>query len=182
RRRANALRQSVPGRRRGPHPAANRSPRTQHRRLGYLLSLPRASRSLQQVRQPGPRLLLPARARACLERSAVLLVDDDAPASVSGQQPVRSPSPGDGARLSFFIGRGAGFARQELRWTAVLIWPVLVGDRRGSLDALGQQRIANELWVKLGLRVSPRTPGVGTRETVHLMDSCVGGVVSVLGK
>ena len=46
----------------------------------------------------------------------------------------------------------------------------------------GQERIANELWVKLGLRVSPRTPGVGTRETVHLMDSCVGGVVSVLGK
>ncbi len=86
RRRADASRQPVPGRRRGAHRAADGGARAQQRRLGHLLPLSRAGRSLREARRQRPRQLLPARPRARVEGAALLLVDDNAAASVSRRQ------------------------------------------------------------------------------------------------
>jgi p-hydroxybenzoate 3-monooxygenase len=76
--RADALRQPVPGRRRGAHRAAHRRTRPEQRRIGHLLPVPRAAGALPaRRRQRAGRLLAGQGAGAGVEGAALLVVDDD---------------------------------------------------------------------------------------------------------
>jgi p-hydroxybenzoate 3-monooxygenase len=76
--RADALRQPVPGRRRGAHRAAHRRTRPQQRGLGHLLPVPRDGGALPARRRQRAGRLLGQGAGAGVEGAALLVVDDDA--------------------------------------------------------------------------------------------------------
>jgi 4-hydroxybenzoate 3-monooxygenase len=120
RRRADALRQHVPRRRRGAHRAAHRRARPQQRRLGHLLPLPRPARPLPEGRRQRPRRLFRQGAGAGVEGAALLVVDDVDAAYLPRQHRLRPEVAADRARIPVLVGSGAGFAGRELRRPAVL--------------------------------------------------------------
>ena len=99
RRRADALRPAVPGRRRRPYRAADRRQGPEPGGIRHLFPVARADPLLPGRRRERPHRLFGPGARPHLEGRAVLLVHDHAAAPVPAGRPVRHPGPAGRARL-----------------------------------------------------------------------------------
>jgi p-hydroxybenzoate 3-monooxygenase len=95
RRRADALRQPVPRRRRRPHRAADRRARPQQRCFGHLLPVPRPARPLPEGRRQRARQLLRQGPGAGVEGATLLVVDDHHAAQLPRQHRVRPQAAAD---------------------------------------------------------------------------------------
>ena len=118
RRRAAALRPAVPGRRRGPHRAADRRQGPEPRRDRREGSVERAHRALPRRQRRRSRRLLGALPAPRLAGRAVLVVVHLAHAPLSRRRPDRRQAAGRGARLPVPLGARRAHDGRELRRAA----------------------------------------------------------------
>ena len=120
RRRADALRPAVPGRRRRAHRAADRRRglNTAASDVYYLYQAMTAH--YKNGDDTGLDGYSDTGAGAGVESAALLLVDDDAAAQLPGPHPLRSKAAADGSRVSVLVRDGAAAACGKLRGASVL--------------------------------------------------------------